>query len=474
METVLTQEHLSKSRTVSIYGRNWEIRVDSTPSFLKHYDSQQPEIILAAGLIIEGLLIMLFVALRRSNINAVRFAEKMSQKAENLRIIAEKESKIKSQFLANMSHEIRTPLNGLNGFTELLGQTKLDNEQKGYVATIKASNDSLLRIVNDILDLSKLESHEISITPVPTSLKDLVSELVKRYKPTAEQKDLCFKISHSINDLPCVETDAVRLKQVLGNLLSNSIKFTAAGSIELAIDVQHRTTDQAVIHFAVKDSGIGIDAHYIDKLFDRFTQEDSTITRSFGGTGLGLAISKSIIEILGGEIRVESDKNRGSTFHVTLPFKVLDNVKPLPEANLDTVPVLPEKALSLKILAVDDNEINLKLLVRTLEKLGVTDVTMALDGERAVEVALREDFDLILMDCQMPVMDGYTASKEIKRQLQGNAPRIIALTANALKEDAEKCLAAGMDDYIPKPLNTRVLKQKLKAIVDPDMLMAHG
>ena len=396
------------------------------------------------------------------------------------REVAEAASRAKGEFLANMSHEIRTPMNGILGMAEL-ARSAHGAEQQEYLSLLQSSGESLLVIIDDILDYSKIEAGKIALDPVAFDLADLVSGTLKTLTPLAHKKSLDLTMQVLPGTPRRIIADPVRLRQVLVNLAGNAIKFTEAG--EVAFSVGPGSLDgPPSLSFAVRDTGIGIPPEKQGKLFQAFEQADSSTTRRYGGTGLGLAISAKMVRLMGGRIWLESTPGKGSTFCFTIACQPAEGDASGAPASLatlceavhgiqETPGTAPPAARSLRILVAEDNPVNQKVAAAMLGKLGHS-VLLAHNGVDAVEKWRQESFDLVLMDVQMPQLDGFGAAQEIRRQEQRtkNHTVIVAMTAHALTGDRERCLAAGMDDYISKPVNRKALQdliEKFTAVKTP-------
>ena len=384
--------------------------------------------------------------------NTVNERKEFEKQLEESRQKAEESLETRKLFLANISHEIRTPISAISGMSGILADTEISETQKQYINAIQSSSKSLMVIVNDILDMSKLESGKFSAEFIPFDLRAILDPLYTTYLLRTDEKGIAFSVEYP-KDMPqWLFGDPTRLGQILNNLISNAIKFTDAGKVTLKITFEKKGKHNE-FSFRVTDTGIGIDQEKLKTIFEFFSQEDNTITRRFGGTGLGLAISKSISELLGGEITVESEKNVGSTFKfcVTMP-EASEQLKN--ETNIVRTDLKGKT-----VLIVEDNELNRFLAVTILKKWDAN-IHIAVNGEEAVKAVSDLEIDIVLMDIQMPVMDGVAAAIAIRSKLKSNVP-IIALTANALESEKEKCWQAGMNEYITKPYNPEFLREKI-------------
>ena len=382
--------------------------------------------------------------------------ERMQQKELTLsRDKAEAATRAKSQFLANMSHEIRTPMNGVIGMTQLALEEPLPKPAERYVRSAHAAANSLLRILNDILDFSKIEAGKLEIESVRFNLIDLIHDIVTMQQLMAEDRELSLVLDMAPDMPEWIQSDPLRISQILNNLLSNAMKFTPSGCVTLRVF----EVPKNILHLEVQDQGVGMKQEQLKTLFQPFTQADTSTTRIFGGTGLGLAICKQLCDRLGGLITVESQFGLGSTFVVDLPFESIQNHQELDLA-VDVLrnPMGRYDFTGLRVLVVEDHLRNRQLLLAWLQKVNI-DVTVAIEGEEAIALLDHTNlpFDLILMDIQMPVMDGITATRQIRSDQRFNSLPIIAVTANAMPEERLLCLEAGMQDYLVKPLDSATL-----------------
>ncbi len=421
----------------------------------------------------------------RSTLTDFSEQRKLLNELEKARQIAEKSVETKERFMANMSHEIRTPMNALIGFTNLLERTELDKKQGEFVNTIKKAGENLLTLINDLLDFSKIEAGMLRIEATTFELNGLVHSVQTLFTPKANEKRLTFDVQTSPRIPQNVIGDPTRVTQIVVNLLSNAFKFTERGYVALSTELFDDNTDFATIKITVKDTGIGIEKRELSRVFERFQQAQDDTTRLYGGSGLGLAIVKSLAEAMGGFVEVDSKLGFGSTFSVILPFKKINNKDLFTQiSTIDAEEVPPQYVNDLeahsnssqqlkrgftpqtngaiqtlnsenptkkpRILVVEDNPMNQRLAALLLSDWGY-DFDIVEDGKDALEQLQKTDFQLVLMDIQLPTMDGYETTAIIRNEFKNRIP-IIATTAHAFAGEREKCLAAGMNDYIPKPL----------------------
>ncbi len=371
--------------------------------------------------------------------------------AETARSAAEQAKEARGEFLANMSHELRTPMNGIIGLSGLLAESGLEEDKQNLVEAVHNSAKNLLILLNDILDFSKIEAGELTIENIPFDIRAAVNQVISLQQSVAAEKGLSLRASIAQNVPPSLLGDPSRLQQIMNNLINNALKFTEKGGVTLTVNGKEENKDHFTTEIAISDTGIGIPKDKQAAIFEKFQQADASTARKYGGTGLGLAITKDLARLMGGAISIDSTPGRGTTFTVTVRTPIARQQAQEKTAAIKAAGGIDKNA---RLLIVDDHPVNLLFLRQTLKKMDIVNFAEAGGGKQALEMIAAHSYDLILMDCQMPEIDGYEASRRIRAtQNPDNAPVIIAATADAMKGAAEKCRSAGMDDYISKPID---------------------
>lgn len=399
--------------------------------------------------------------------------EEAQRKAEKMAKEAEAASEAKTEFLATMSHEIRTPLNAIINLTRITLDSILNDSQRHNMETVLASSDHLLALINEILDLSKIEAGKLELENVDFDLRHLLETTIRGLRITAEKKKLTLDMSIDVSCLRVFRGDMNRVRQIVINLIGNAIKFTEKGGVTVSVcqktPFELKIGDSVELLFSIRDSGLGIPSDKLEMIFENFNQVDSSVSRQYGGTGLGLSICKKLVEMMGGNIWVESEFGKGSEFFFTLLLKVGDEskVKRIDEQVLRSLAWNKEAY----ILLVEDNKVNVEVATYFIKEMGHK-LEFAENGKKAVEMVSKHDFDLVLMDIEMPVMDGYEATRQIREGKAGEEKKdipIIAMTAHAGNQFREKCIAAGMNDYITKPVDDTELAIRIATFLSEDM-----
>lgn len=452
-----TDQHpYKKNKSVYFAGQVWNIELSLHDEFIANLNHQQMLMLMVLQVSICALLSLLILLFLRQNEALNHLVEIKTLSLAKAKKESDNANQAKSRFLANMSHEIRTPLNAVIGFASLAKITKSSDELHNYIDRIGLAARTLLSLVNDILDISKIESNKLILESNSFSFNELLSRIDNMFSTTAQTKGISWRIEHQLQDELWIEGDMLRLEQVLINLCGNAIKFTNRGNVTLK--VSHELIEHYVkLTIAVCDTGIGIEKDKQANLFAAFVQADSTTSRQFGGTGLGLAISRDLCRLMGGELTLDSEHGVGSTFRVSFQFT---KGQPAKEAHFEIDPELLSK---LQVLVAEDNPVNQVVIKAMLKSFGI-EATIVENGQLAVNIVQLEHFDVVLMDCQMPIMDGYQATALIRERIAKNTLPIVALTADVMPEHKAQAEAIGFNYHVPKPIDRDRLGQILMLI----------
>lgn len=455
----LQHTNLAVSNKLEELERASEQIVKQRADQIKHYENRATRSNLYFSIFVCFLLALALFYIYVINRQQQQLIHELEISKENERQL----SQVKDEFLAHMSHEIRTPLNAILGFIGLLEKEEHGARSREMIATIKDSGTHLLNIVNEILELSRLEQGMLRITHHVFDLHETIQKIGRSFREGIEAKGIRFELKPAVGNPLLVSGDEYRLMQILQNLLGNALKFTAQGFIALEVDMVPTQAPLCTVHFTVRDSGIGIAASKLHTVFDRFEQGDSQITRKYGGTGLGLYIVKQLVDLQHGSITVESEEGKGSTFCVSLTYTLADEKESLPHATGEGQQA--HDLSTCKVLVVEDHAINQQLIAHWLGNHHIA-FRIAQHGREAIDLLREQAYDLILMDIQMPEMDGYECSRQIRQTLHLQTP-IIAMTAHALKSEIAKCMAAGMNDHIIKPIDEGALIEMINIHLPP-------
>ncbi len=391
----------------------------------------------------------------------VKQRKKTEQRLKDAKLKAEESSRAKEAFLATMSHEIRTPLNAIVGMIRELASEQLTPSQMNYVSITETASQHLMSVLNNILDISKIEAGEFQLDQVHFNLQSLLRDVRSILLTKSEEKSLALNLKHPVSTDFMLVGDAVRLRQIMINLVGNAVKFTEQGSVTIAYEVEPVLEGMVYVNIGIKDTGVGMEKSYVDHVFKKFSQEDASVSRKYGGSGLGMSITRELVHLMDGEIVIDSEKNRGTTITIRLRFPVGDAAK-----IIDTKKPIDFKAQrTISVLLVEDNAFNRMVAVNSLKKIGCR-IVETTNGKEAVEVLLKDPgIELVLMDLQMPTMDGFEATEIMRQELKSNVP-IIGLTANAFKSELEHCYAVGMNAVVVKPFDEHTLLNTILDLVD--------
>ncbi len=448
----LDDNHLKLS--FDLAGQTWHMNLTPNKEFLSHYQSRLTLMVYILQVVLVGFIMLLILLMNnRQIVLNLRVADR-TQALELAKQQSDDASKAKSRFLANMSHEIRTPLNAVIGFSQLAKNIDDKDVLNSYIDKIELSSSNLLNIINDILDISKIESQKFVLEHILFDMHQLLTRVAVMFENHAPEKSIEWRVIDQLPTRACYLSDPVRIEQILINLVGNAYKFTQQGEIQLFVEQFETVNDKVNVRFTVKDSGIGINETAQATLFDAFTQADTSTSRRFGGTGLGLTISKELSELMDGNISVQSELGEGSSFVVNLTLTMSDET---PE---ETTTTQLKNISNMRVLVAEDNLINQVVIEEFLKTFDIVP-TVVCDGAEALEIVQKQKFDVVLMDCQMPVMDGYEATRQIRRLMDKNQLPIVALTADVMPEEKQMAVEAGFNAHLSKPINVNDLGNTL-------------